>query len=139
MNACQQVPFVLSGSRLANGTQAYPLFELMDSIVFERPYTLNGLYLTSSVFPDGSLAAGVIVVFGQNQPVVRLTPSVRVLAAHLARGAGLSTNFDRGSRLDFNAWPLRIAAGEPIGLYVSGVHLALTQAFATCNLHLVPR
>ncbi len=139
MSACHQIPFVLSGSKIATGTAVYPLFQLLDSITLERPYTLNGLWLTSCNTPPVGVAGGIMVILGQNQPVVRLSPSLRILSTHLARGAALTTTFDRSSRLNFSARPLLIQAGEPVSLYGSGATAAFLQYFAACILHVVPQ
>lgn len=121
----------------------YPTCVRIAQIKFPINYALVGLQLSSSLVIFGTNLGGILVVVGQNAPVLAISDSINSVMSHITQpnsfsGAPpLSIPTSKVTSESFGAFAMPIVANAPISLYAFGDATAGNDLFAICSLQLV--
>ncbi len=131
--------YTLRADYAASGGAVHPNLELVSQINFPIAYTLVGVHLSTSYTNlADAYPGGVFLIVGLDVPDLRVTSSIKAVAAHIMFGSGFQTCDDW---ISFDDYGIEVPPRTPISFYGFGspTPSALVRLFSIACLHMLRR
>lgn len=144
MSCVIPVEFKILQGRFSGSAQAiFPQIQLVDTVVFDRPYALVGLQLSSSLTIYGTNFGGFAVVVGNKQQTLSISQALVCPFTQISQPnsfAGPPPLFNPTSKsasVSFGQFAYPLPAQTPVSLYAFADATADNDLFAVCSLYVV--